>query len=318
MWQRIVVVALLFFALDVATLAATPVPDLVDHDGSRGVWLRSEAVEVFVGTEPKFRLLAARRPGKPSLLADSTRPQQGVRLAFMEPNQIPDSFAVGEQSAEVVERSERKLKLRLAPAVGLRYDVAVEIDERFPKVTLAATLVNESDRKRRVATWSVLSFARDVSATIVVPFGGEPRAVRRLVVPWWTIWPQPNVRFGRDAMAVDVASPFDGDAVKVGLATDAGWAAFVRGGDGLVVSAARDARAEYPEGGANITCFVAAGWCEVEHVGPIESLSREEGTTLRQTIELFDNPFGSALPTTLPSPDPDRTREAIVTSIRGL
>ena len=40
----------------------------VEHDGSRGLWLRNELAEVFLAVEPRFRVMAFRKIGETSLM----------------------------------------------------------------------------------------------------------------------------------------------------------------------------------------------------------------------------------------------------------
>src|SRR5690606_12302181 len=121
---------------------------------------RTEAAEVFVGIEPQFRVLAFGRIGERSLMADSKVAEQGMRLAFMEPEQVPPSFDVGNQPAELIERTERSATVRLAPAAGLRYTVELGLAKREPVLTLLYELENVGQVERRVACWSVTAFAR--------------------------------------------------------------------------------------------------------------------------------------------------------------
>jgi hypothetical protein len=268
--------------------ARLPRAPLDEHDGFRGAWLRTPSAEVFVAVEPRFRVLAFARPGRPSLMADVRVAEQGTRLAFMGPDQVKGSFDVGNVPADFVDRTASTARVRLAPAAGLRYDVTLALDADRPRLRLDYALENVAAERRTVACWSVTSFARGDGGAVVVPFGAEPRARRRLVLPWWTRWPQPNVRVGRDAIRADVTGPVAGGAYKDGLITDAGWIAFARGGEALVSSAPFDASADYAEDGANVTFFESDDpkrtWCEIEQVGPLRDLPPGESARLSETL----------------------------------
>jgi hypothetical protein len=255
------------------------------HDGYTGVWVRSEVAEVFVATEPKFRVLAFRELKSETLFADGRTNEQGLRLAFMEPEQIPQSFEVGNQPAKVIERNDRRVNVRLIEAAALRYDIAIAIDDREPRLNLTYTLTNVGASERRVACWSLVSYALD--GTIVVPFGKDDRARRRLVLPWWTKWPQPNASIARSAMSVDVSKPIEGTAYKVGLITEPGWIAFARGQHALVSQIAFDADRTYPEGGANITFYIDRNRAETEQVGPLTQLAPGEWTQMRESLRMI-------------------------------
>jgi hypothetical protein len=280
-----------------ATLAA----DVESHDGHGGVWLRGSAAEVFVATEPRFRVLSFRARGQSSLLADSKTNEQGLRLAFMEPEQIPASFDVGNQRARVVHQEARRVSAELEPAAGLRYDVAVELADDEPRLELSYTLTNVGHADRQVACWSLISFALD--GTIVVPFGENDRALRRLVLPWWTKWPQPNVAVARAAMTVDASRPIEGNACKIGLVTEPGWIGFARAGSAIISTVVHAPGKTYPEGGANITLYLDKNRCETEQVGPLTLIGPGESVTMRESLRLV--PFTPA------APDPDALAKAL-------
>lgn len=270
---------------------------------ARGFWLRTSSIEAYVETHPAFRLLSVRSPGGVSLMADHTVSEKGLRLAFMEPAQSPASFDVGNQPAEVMNRTASTVRVRLSAAAGLRYRIELSLEQDAPRLHLACSLENTGAAPRTVACWSVISFARG-NGLIVAPFGRDEDVRRRLVLPPWTPWPQPGVQFGRDTVVADTASPLRGDAYKVGLITDAGWVAFVRDGDALVDSAPFDASATYPEDGANVTFFEGSyagrSWCEIERVGPLKTLAHGEKAHLSQTLSLIKTrPPHTAQPDTL-------------------
>lgn len=254
------------------------------HDGFGGVWLKSASAQVFVAIEPTFRILSFRKPGEPSLLADSKTNQQGLRLAFMEPEQIPTSFDPGNQPASLVEHAGRRIIVRLKEAAGLRYEVEATLAPDAPVLDLRYTLTNVGASERRVACWSLISYALD--GTIVVPFGDNDRARRRLVLPWWTKWPQPGVSVARSALSADASTPVAGNACKIGLTSEPGWIAFTRDKHALISTVTFDSKATYPEGGANITLYLDANRCETEQVGPLTSLNPGASVTMHETLRL--------------------------------
>lgn len=262
-------------------------PSLAAHEGYHGIWLRSEAIEAFVGLQPQFRILSIRRRGDASLMAGQDAPHQGLRLAFMEPQQIAASFDVGNVPAELIEHADTFARVQLQPGAGLRYAVSLSLHDSPPKVQITYELTNVSETERRIAPWSLIAYARD--GLIVTPFGRQALVRRRLVLPWWGEWPQPGVQIGRHALMTNASAPLNGQAYKIGVITDAGWVAFVRGERCLVSRIAFQADARYPEDGANITIFHLANdsrsWCETEQVGPLQTLQPGESATVTETIE---------------------------------
>src|SRR5690606_3482109 len=118
------------------------------------------------------------------------------------------SFDVGNQPAEMLERTPTTARVRLAPAAGLQYTVELTLEQDQPRLRLKYALQNVGVAERQIACWSLVSFARD--GRIVVPFGKAPRDRRRLVLPWWTKWPQPSAEFGRDTLVSDANQPAEG------------------------------------------------------------------------------------------------------------
>lgn len=271
----------------------------------RGQWLRTDTAEVFIAVEPAFRLLQFRSLGGESLFSDAADVGEiGLRLAVMEPEQNAESGAPGAQAGEIVELDDGRATVRLRPANGLRYEIDLSLRDDAPVLEAAYRLHNESDAERAVACWSMISYELD--GRIVAPFGEAPRTRRRVVLPWWASWPQPGVAWGRRAMAADVATPLNGHTYKVGVITDSGWLAFVRGRSALVSSAPFDPAATYPEDGANVTFFVLdkeRRWCETEQVGALQRVAPGGYAELRETLTLVELPD---------APDePDALRETI-------
>jgi hypothetical protein len=268
--------------------------ELADHDGYRGVWVKSETLEAFVATQPKFRILSIRKPGQPSLVADGRIDEPGLRLAFMATQQVKTSFDPGLTPAEQVEPG----TFRLKPADGLQYTVTVKPDRDKPRLTLTYELQNVGQVERPLACWSVLSYPCD--GTIVLATGQQRRARRRVVMSWWTRWPIPGLQFGRDAMSLDTAAAKEPGVAKIGVITDTGWVAFVRGGDALVSTVAFDATATYPEDGPNITVFQTVGEkmsrAETEQVGPLKAVPPGGTIRMSETLDLLSVPATVPLP----------------------
>ncbi len=297
------------------------------HDGYKGRWLRSDRVEVFVAVEPMFRLLSFRTIGHMSLMATSDNPPAGLRLALMEPQQIPDSFDPGNQPGRLVSFDTRSanIALQASSKTDTRYTIDVALDDDKPRLAITCRLHNDASMTRTMAVWSLVSFPR--RGQLVAPFGNEPRARRQLVYPFWSRLPQPGVRYGFDALTIDLDIPLQGRAFKVGLTTDAGWAAYVGGASGdtstLLMHAPRMEQAIYPEGNANVTLFEqdtaeessaqtqSSGamtskpktWAEIEMVGPLMRVEPGQSIQHHQSLWL--------LPAITVAPDPDSMRRQI-------
>lgn len=291
--------------------------DFVEHDGFRGMWVRSDAIEAFVAVEPKFRILAIRKPGTESLLADAKIDEPGIRLAFMGPDQVKTSFDVGRTAAEPVGPG----RFRLKPADGLQYTVTLNPDADQPKLAIVYELKNVGDQPRTIGVWSVTSFPCD--GVVSIPTAQQRRARRRVVMSWWSRYPIPGLVFGRDAMRFDTAGTREPGVMKIGLITDAGWAAFVRGRQAILTRVPFDPAGQYPEDGPNITVFQGinpeGSRAEIEQMSPLKRLLPAETVSMTETFELLDLPEKIDLPkewATGPAGEADTLRAKIEAATR--
>ncbi|MCC6240691.1 MAG: hypothetical protein IT448_10380 [Phycisphaerales bacterium] len=265
---------------------------LQEHDGYKGIWLRTAQAEVFVALKPKFLLLSLQRPGQSSLLGDATLPEQGIRLMVMKPSQTDDSPVPGRQPAKLLNRGISSARVQLDPGADLQYLVELRLSDEAPVLEITYELKNVGQHEQYVAAWSLASFARD--GQMVIPFGRQPKANRRLVLPWWSPWPQSTIAMGRDTLLIDAGAPVVSGFYKMGVITDAGWSAFVRGSQALVRMSAYENHRSYPEDGANVTVYQAdadeperRGWCELELVWPLEKLLPQQTSRQQETIRLI-------------------------------
>jgi hypothetical protein len=268
--------------------------DLVDHDGYRGVWVKSDKIEAFVGLQPKFRILSVRKPGGDSLMADAKIDEPGLRLAFMSPGQVKTSFDPGNTTAEQTSPG----TFRLKPADGLQFTVTLKPDPDKPQLMIGYELQNVSDTERQLACWSIISYPCD--GMISLATGQQRRARRRMVMSWWSRWPVPGLVFGRDALSFDTAAAKEPGVMKLGLITDTGWVAFVRGDEALVSSVTYADAGTYPEDGPNITVFQTVGpnmsRAETEQMSTLGQLKPGDHFTMIETIDLLTIPASVPLP----------------------
>ena len=264
---------------------------LQNHDGYKGRWLTNEHAEVFVAIEPKFRLLGFCKRDRASLMAGSSEPHAGVRLAYMEPRQSEDSFDPGEQPGRLIacETSHAIVELQPSDPTQTRYRVEVSLADDAPRLSIALRLENLSDVTRAYAPWLLTSFPR--TGRIIVSYGKEPRAFRRLALPFWSRLPQPGLRWGFDALMMDLDDPLIGRAFKMGLVTDPGWAAYQNGSGVLLSESPRVDHAQYPEGNANLTLFQmdadGDAWAEIEHVGVLAEIAPGDAAVLEVSLSLL-------------------------------
>lgn len=291
----------------VAGSAAT----LEHHAGFEGVWLGNGQVEAFVSARPMVRVVAYRPVGGESVLKiNEIIEYSGVRTQFLEPRQNPLSALPASQPGRVVQFSSRRVTMMAEPSAeaGLQSGMEVSLAETGSALTIRHCLKNTGSEPREIAPWGIVALPRRGRAVIpfsrIAPADAPPRPFRTIVFV-----PKRNPRdktFVIDQFALGVEFQPRKKSTKIGVRTEAGWAAWVDGATVLSLEADFQPRGIYPEGGANVTCYVSAGgdesaWGELEHDGTLETIAPGQQAWLVQTLRLI----------TLDSPLPEAPDEAM-------
>lgn len=311
--------------LGTALLGCDPEPEALSpaklerHAEFGGVWLRSEVAEAFVAGDPIPRVVAFRRIGEESdFFVGSQTWNTGVRTWYLAPRQHKQSSLPSRQPASVIRTSKRSATILAEPAdeVGLRTGMEVTLAEDKPVLTIRHFMENTSGPEKDLAVWSIVSLPRQ--GRVVMPFSektaaaGPPKPFRTVV-----FFPKANAfdpafRFGSYALGVELDQPRS-KSTKIGVRNQAGWVAWTDGQRVLTSRVEFDPQGTYPEGGANITCYVSAGknataWAEIEHDGPLQTVPPGQRAWLEQTLTISD------IPPAVDLNDPDGLMEAIVES----
>jgi hypothetical protein len=288
-----------------------PAATLEHHAGFEGLWLRNGQVEAFVSTRPMVRVVAYRPVGGESVLKiNEIIEYSGVRTQFLEPRQNPLSALPASRPGRVVQHSPRRVRVLAEPSAeaGLRAGMDVTLAETGSALTIRHTLENTGSEPREIAPWAIVALPRRGRAVIpfsrIAPADAPPRPFRSIIFV-----PKRNPRdktFVIDQFALGVKFQPRGKSTKIGVRTEAGWAAWVDGATVLTLEADFQPRGIYPEGGANVTCYVSAGdgesaWGELEHDGTLETIAPGQQVRLVQTLRLK----------TLNSPLPEAPDEAM-------
>jgi hypothetical protein len=245
-----------------------------------GVWLRSDVAEAFVAVKPFPRVLVFQQTGGPNLLATHRRSLEGVRTWFMEPTQCKLSSRPARQPACVVALSPLHVEVDAdaAAEAELRTGMHVTLASDRPELTIRHFMENLSEAPRELAVWSIVAFPQAGHA--VIPFATDgptdkPAKTYRTIVLFEGTQPDdPAFSYSDDELTIDFGQPRT-EATKIGVCTNAGWAAWVGERTALRMDIDHDPVARYPEGGANVTAYLSGGpadraWCELEHVGPLQ------------------------------------------------
>ena len=268
-----------------------------------GRYLRTDQAEAFVAHKPMPRVYVFRRLGgaNPLLIADHK--YDGLRTAMMDPVQTANWDRQSSQPAEVVAATDTSIKLRGAvdPVARARAEMDVELGERDGRPALFVThrVVNEDDRPREIAAWSIASIPNGGTMRagyrreFDVP-AGNPQVVRSVGFFMPGIAEGGTLAFGDDALTIDTGAPLAAGNGKVGVVSPDGVVTYTGDAVGLTSTGpAAEPGLVFPEGGYNVTFYKswrpeeeAWHYTELEHVAPLEVLQPGEASELRQTIVL--------------------------------
>ena len=274
-------------------------------EGITGLWLTNGVAEAFVSGKPYPRVVAFRRKGSDSPFRRSTRDQfYGIRTWFLEPVQLKTAPLPAMQPAEVRRVDDHTAVMSAAPEpqTGLQVTMECRLDRKDPVLEIRHGLKNTATEDRRFAAWSIMAFPH--AGVGCVPWATEPTTVRSALVFPKVDPTEPSLAIDAAGMAVDYRVPIKGGHVKVGTNSDTGWAAYLWDNQAILSRVPWVAGAEYPEGGGTVTLFstgrtMEAGFCELEHVGPLTEVESGQVLWLNQTMKLLsevkpetENPAG--------------------------
>jgi hypothetical protein len=270
--------------------------------GESGYWLRNAAVECFVTAQRRIRLLVLRRVGGQNLLNSAGGLNDGLRPWLMTPHEVEherDALASLEGSIEP-DGGGLRVRIPAPPALGLALEWAVSLHPREPELTVDHLVRNEGDATREVAIWPVIGIA--APARLVLPFrqvGSRARDTRVLYhFPWSTLRDE-RISAGTDHVQLEITDVAGDAHVKFGVFQATGSGGALIGDSVLVSTTPLEPGRTYPEGGPNLTVYaspVVAGkaFGELENVGALHRLGRNESTSLRQVLsieEAANSPF---------------------------
>lgn len=291
-----------------------------EHAGFGGVWLRSDVAEAFVATDPIPRVVVFRTVGGESVLNLGRETwNTGLRTWFLAPRQNKDSPKPSRQPAVVVRATGRSVEVLADPSkeAGLRTGMEVTLAEDRPVLTVRHFMENTSGSDRELAVWAIVALPRHGRTLLPfsahLPADGPPKPFRTVMFFPVANPFDPAFAFGHFAMSIDLDPPRK-KATKLGVRNPGGLIAWTDGRRVLASRVAFDPRGTYPEGGANITCYVSGGnnatdWAEIEHDGPLQTVPPGKRAWLEQTLTLGELPEDADLN------DPDALLEAVVSAV---
>jgi hypothetical protein len=257
-----------------------------------GIWLSNDHVEVFVATAPHLRLLHLSEPGGSNLLRDLVDDVSGIKTGYLEPGHRPDSFAIGDLPARIVQRSSRSIILETtteeSSQLSLRW--RVELADDAPELTMTHELTNHAAAARKIAVWSLAA----------VPTNGLVQ-----VDHFDELFLLGGQAFGTAAnhlsdtqYRMNLDAPIHPYILRTGLLKSKPSFSY-RSARGGFRSSVAEASGPWSPPGINLLFYADVSpqnqFAELEHLGPLQDLPPNESLSLTQVIELIDEK-AAALP----------------------
>lgn len=263
------------------------------YRGIDGQWLTSASCEAFVSGVPYPRVVAFRMKGQSSPFRLSTADEfYGIRTWCMDPIWSDNSFLPSKQRARVEMLAPNRARIVAAPekTSGLQLIMEVRLDESRPVMTVRHGFRNLRSERRDISIW-VLA-ALDHEGMAVTPWRSGKEAIKKAVFYPESDPSEPCLKLAKTGMGVDYRIPSKVGNYKVGTDTNAGWVAYFWGSQAVVSRVRYSDLGEYPDGGAPITFYNCGttrewGFCEFEHVGPLQALPPNGTAWLEQTLRLI-------------------------------
>ena len=264
-----------------------------EYLGAEGIWISNGKAEVSLTAVPFPRIAAFRIAGQESPLKFSANsPCAGIRTWFMEPEETEFSSLPSLKPAKIEKLGALSVRMTGDPEekTGLQFITEISLDENKALLNIRHGFKNLRNEKRRLAVWPIMRFPRNGIG--VAPWASSRPNVRKYILFFKTDAGEKLLKTGLDALAFDFRGTSAVNPLKVGVASDAGWAAFIWPGGILKSSVAFVKGAEYPEGGATATFYSCGqrpedGQCEVEHAGPLTEIKGGETLWLDQKLEIL-------------------------------
>jgi hypothetical protein len=203
--------------------------------------------------------------------------------------QTPDSARPSNQPAVLIEQKTDSLLLRSIwdQVPGKETAIWMRVELLPDSLRIYHGVQNLADRPRRLAAWSITAFPP--KGQIEIPFDNPD--FRPVTLAKGTGADALGKVLHPDRLRIDVAEMMTEDALKFGVRAAAGTLHYQFEASRWTSTVPFHTEGDYPEGGANLTAFIASSrpptWCEIEQVGPSNTVEPGETIWLVETINRF-------------------------------
>ncbi len=261
-------VPVLILGLTMTTIFSEELPE-----GSRT--LQNATTEARVSIFPQPRVLDFGSKNGPALLwEDPHQTQSGVRLIAYEKRDGQQLIHAFDEPGEWI--GENAFRTR-SEDLELEGSFVLSGEE----LQVACLLTNRSTVERTLALWSIASLPTQGWIVTTASRGLENNqwVHGRVVSYWGTSLGEPFLRFGKEAIAIDLGAWPGSGSFKIGTRSNAGWVALVRPdlGQMVVARVPYDPADQYPDEDSNITIWVGDSpkklpYAEMEWISPWTTL----------------------------------------------
>lgn len=197
----------------------------------------------------------------------------------------PDNYPVPAE----IEGDTLKLSQDVEETTGVKKEIEISLDSSEPKVEIVHRLANTNLWPIQLAPWALSVMAPGGRAVVPLPPRG-PHPENLLPTSSIAIWPYTNMadprwHWGSELIFLDQ----DKDHLtpqKAGFYVTDGWMMYQRGAEVFVKQFEYDPEGSYPDRNSNVELYTDANILELETLGSLVTLAKDEQVILKETWQL--------------------------------
>ncbi|MFI5394206.1 MAG: hypothetical protein ACHQ9S_01625 [Candidatus Binatia bacterium] len=267
------------------------------HGWSNTYRLSNGLLEAHVVTDVGPRIIDLRVPGGPNLFQireglggknEAAYVFRGGWRLWIAPERTETTYALdnAECQAEVIGEGRLQVTAPPQPTAGIQKRIEVSLAPGEPRLRLVSHIKNIASRPLTYAAWSLPVMQPGGRAFVpldvgpLIAFG----ATRHLILWSYAKFADPRYQFGDRLLQVDSSKVIPpppaqsgraADESKIGVDSAQGWTAYLLGG-ALFLKRFPHAAGQYPDGGATIEVYSNHEIVELEHLGPLTTITAGE------------------------------------------
>lgn len=179
---------------------------------------------------------------------------------------------------------------RKQPKADWQYIMTVTLAESGTELTVAMKVINLRDEKRTAAAWGITQVEK--GGMCLAPINIDPSLTPlpdKAVSLWpYDFLPDKRFRMAKHYVTLKQDAAATG-AFKFGTNVTAGWAGYLNDGTLFIKKFPFDSNATYPDYNVNFESYTDANSLEVESLGGISVIGKDEFVTLTEVWSIIEN-----------------------------